>query len=188
MRKPVTFLITFLTALAAAAQITTTKVAPVSMTIEKVAYDSLKNFLGEKPSGYLGQELYLPGMADILRQYGYEHFVLDYTKPTLANRDNVYKCCDGFNSKYADLAGKYFTVVDITRHPDASKNALLYGKKYYFKLVEKESKDTVYYEYDGEYESSFPFITVGYFMKLKPRHLGEQYVVRGKTGTRLQSL
>jgi hypothetical protein len=161
-------------------QITTTPVASKVEETTSVPYDSTENFLGANVKAYIGQELYLNGKAEILRKYGYEGFSLNYHKETVANKTNVYKCCDGFNSKYTDLAGKYFTVLDVIKHPKASQNELLYGKKFYLKLKEKASGDVVYYQYSSEYKHSFPFLIVGYFVKLKESVSGKTFVVRGK--------
>ena len=48
------------------------------------------------------------------------------------------------------------------------------------KLKEKESGDIVYYEYNiiSKSESIFPFIIVGYFMKLKQEYIGKEYIYR----------
>jgi hypothetical protein len=109
---------------------------------DHVKYDSLKNYLGLNVYAYMGQELYLRPVAESLRKYGYMSF---YTQPIddpAHYKTNTYKCCDSYNAAYDSLQGKYFTVVAITRHPQAAENEYLYGKKYFFKLVEKVSRDT----------------------------------------------
>jgi len=161
-------------------QITTTKVAPKTDQIDKTPYDSIQNFLGKDVYKYQGQELYLKGKAESLRKYGYDNFVLDYTKDKLSNKSNVYKCCDSYNSKYDELVEKYFNVLEIIKHPKAEQNEYLYGKKFYLKLQEKESNDIVYYEYDSEFEHSFPFIVVGFFEKQKKLVEGKEFVFADK--------
>lgn len=157
-------------------QITTTKVAPKTDQIDTTPYDSTQNFLINDVYKYQGQELYLKGETESLRQYGYDNFVIDFTKDKLADKSNVYKCCDGYNSKYDELAGKYFKVLEIIKHPEAKQSEYLYGKKFYFKLQEKESNEIVYYKYDSEYEHSFPFIVVGFFEKQKRLFVGKEFV------------
>ena len=157
-------------------QITTTKVAAKADQIDRTPYDSTRNFLGKDVYKYQGQELYLKGKAESLRKYGYDNFVLDYTKDRLSNKSNVYKCCDSYNSKYDELAEKYFNVLEIIKHPKAEESEYLYGTKFYLKLQEKESSDIVYYEYDSEFEHSFPFIVVGFFEKQKRLFVGKEYV------------
>lgn len=162
------------------AQITTTKVADKKEEISAVPYDSTMNFLGKDVYKYLGQDLYLKGKSESLRKYGYDGFSLDYKKKTLSNKSNVYKCCDGYNSKYDELTEKYFNVVAIHKHPKARKNKYLYGKKYYLELIEKESGDKVYFKYDSQFEHSFPFIVVGFFEKQKKEVVGEYFVFANK--------
>ncbi len=156
-------------------QITTTKVAPKTVSVDKSPYDGSKNFLGEDVHKYLGQELYLKGLAERLRKFGYSNFVIDYTK-NIADKTNVYKCCDSFSSRYDSIAGKYFKVLEIIQHPRAKQNELLYGSKYFLKLEEKESKDIVYFEYDSRFEHTFPFIVVAFFEKHKSLVVGKEFV------------
>ncbi len=124
-------------------QITTRKVATKVVQVDKSPYDSLQNFLAKDVSKYLGQELYLKGKAESLRKYGYYGFSMDYTQDCLANQSNVYKCCESYNSKYDELTGKYFKVLEIIKHPEANRNESLYGTKSFLKLQEKESGDIV---------------------------------------------
>lgn len=181
MHKITTTIVTTLAAITVSfGQITTTKVAAKTEITDNSPYDSTQNFLGKAVNKYVGQELYLKGKADGLRNYGYEGFVLDYKEDGLLNDKNVYKCCESYHSKYAELVGKYFKVLEVIKHPKAAESEYLYGKKSFLKLQEKESKDIVYYEYDSEFEHSFPFIVVGYFTKLKQTQIGKKFVVRGR--------
>ncbi len=165
-------------------QITTTKVAPKAEQVDNTPYDSTKNFLAEKVQKYLGQELYLKGLSESIRKYGYSGFVIDYKEASLSNDKNIYKCCESYHSKYIELAEKYFTVLEVIKHPKAtsgnSTDESLYGKKWFLKLKEKESNDIVYFEYSENYEHSFPFIVVGYFVKLKQTEINKEFIVRGK--------
>lgn len=169
-----------LTATTVFGQITTVKVAPKVERKDNTPYDATRNFLGEDVAKYIGQEFYLNGKAESLRKYGYEGFSIDYRKSSLIDKSNVYKCCDSYNSKYTELAGKYFLVLDSIKHPRAAESEYLYGKKWYLKLQEKESKDIVYFEYDSRFEYSFPFILVSYFNQLKKDQIGKIYILRGK--------
>jgi hypothetical protein len=155
-------------------QITTTKVANKSVDNSSIKFDSLTNFLGKNVYQYLGQELYLKGKSESLRKYGYDGFYTDYNKSKFDN--GVYKCCDSYNSKYSELEGKYFTVLEIIKHPKADENEYLYGKKFYLKLKEKLSQDIMYFEYDTDFEHSFPFIVVGFLEKLKKQAIGQKFV------------
>lgn len=179
-KTTLTILLTALTVTITFGQITTTKVAPSTETVDNTPYDSLDNFVGKNARKYIGQELYLKGVAESLRKYGYDGFVKDYTKDKYTNKSTIYQCCDGYNSKYDALNGKYFKVLDVISHPKAKENESLYGSKFYLKLEEKESKDIIYYEYSSTSKYSFPFIVVGYFEKAKTRYIGTEYILRGR--------
>ena len=162
-------------------QITTTKVAPKVEVINNNPYDSLNNFLYEDVDKYVGQEFYLKGKEKLSREFGYEGFILDYTDNELFDQKNIYYCTsDHFCSIYDSLAGKYFKVLGAIKHPKAAENKYFYDKKCYLKLQEKVSNDIVYYAYDCESKYYFPFIVVGYFIKLKQTQIGKKFVVRGK--------
>ena len=158
-------------------QITTTKIYEPEVIIENQEYDSLLNFLGEDVNNYIGQEVYLKGKSKSLRAYGYDNFYTDFGKD-IRETAVVYKCCDGYNSKYDSLAERYFTVLKIHKHPSADDYSI-YEDDYYMELKEKESGDTVYFKYSSKYEHSFPFILVGFFQKQKDLLVGNKYVIRG---------
>jgi hypothetical protein len=179
MKTTFTIMLTFLTIVVNYGQITTTKVAPKVEQIKIVPYDSTENFLGKNVYAYIGQELYLIGKHKSLRDFGYTGFVKDYTKDK-HNKSNVYKPNFNLNTKYDELAGKYFNVLDVMKHPKATDNELLYGDKYFLKLQEKENKDVVYFEYDSQVGPLFPFVVSGYFTKLKHIQKDKEYIIRGK--------
>ena len=182
MKKTLVILITAMTVTATYGQITTTKVVPKVEKTDNTPYDSTKNFLGKNVYKYVGQELYLNGKAESLRKHGYEGFFSDYNKSK--SDGGVYKCCDSYNSKYDELTGKYFTVLEVIKHPKANNgnptDEYLYGDVYFLKIQEKESKDIIYFEYKSKYEYDFPFIVAGYFTKLKQTEVGKEFIVRGK--------
>ena len=160
------------------AQITTTKVIK-GKEISIEPYDSTLNFLEKDVYNYIGQELYLKGKSENIREYGYKDFVKNYKKRTSSKR-NIYKCCDNYNSKYDELAGKYFSVVAVHKDPSVEESDYLSTFYYFLELKEKDSGDKVYYKYDGKYELKFPFIVVGYFLKQKQLYIDKEFVVRGK--------
>lgn len=159
-------------------QITTTKVAPKSEQIT-ISYDSTQNFLKGDIYNYIGQELYVKGKSEGLREYGYDGFSKDYTKSTLGNKSNVYECCDSYNSRYDSLVGKYFKVIDVVTTKGTTIPFIEfdkdYNKAYFLKLIRKDNLDTIYYHYDG-YEHNFPFIVVGFFEKQKKEFVGKEFV------------
>ena len=174
------------------AQITTTRVVTrVEETVEE-PYDGSLNFLGEDVNKYIGQELYLKGVNESLRQYGYKGFfttfipvsqeVYQLAKDSInvINYLPIYKCCDGYNSIYSELEGKYFSVINVHNHPKVESNKYLYGDKFYLELIEKESGDTIFYEYDSSFEYGFPFIVVEFYNTQKALNIGREFVVRGR--------
>ena len=120
------------------------------MTTSLKKYDSLSNFLGSDVKLYIGQDLYLNGMHITSREYGYRNFLIDYTKPTNTlniknkpHKTNIYECCDGYNSKYESLVGKYFKVIDVIPHERQSES--LYRGTWYLKLLDKSNNKVVYF-------------------------------------------
>lgn len=157
------------------AQITSTKMAEPKLTKSSQPYDGTENFLGENAIQYIGHDLYLKPRSKDLRKGGYENFVIDY-KEVLSSKSNIYKCCDNYyNSKYEELAGKYFTVLDVLKDPKQDYNI------YFLKLKFKDSENIVYYRYNsllGEF--GFPFISVSYFEKQKKDLVGKQFIKNWK--------
>lgn len=167
--KILTLTLTLLLCSMSYGQITTTKVAEVPVK----KYDSTENALEDHIEQFIGQDLYLKGVPKSLQQFGYDHFVIDYTKDDL-DKTNIYKAIEnGRHSNYDSLVGKYFNVVDVIKDPALSG-------VYFLKLQEKASKDIVYYQYETQFASNFPFITAGYFVKMKQTLVGKKFVVRGR--------
>lgn len=150
-------------------QISTTKITEKDEKKITKPYDSLQNFLAGEPYGYIGQDLYLKGKPESLRKYGYKNFTKEMGKGS--SKENVYKCCDGYNSSYDALNKKYFKVLNVIKKQNS------FGSEFYLKLKEKESNDVLYFEYDSRFESSFPFITVGFFEKNKERLKGKNFIL-----------
>jgi hypothetical protein len=174
-------------------QISTTK----NITIEEVKsnnlpYDGTINFLGSDVAKYVGQELYLKGKKQMFQKYGYDCFYINYKKSSISY-SNIYKSDENLKSKYSELAGKYFKVLEVIKHPDAEKYkntelSDLYSKKYFLKLEQKETKDIVYFEYDSEISTSFPFIVVNYFENLKISYIGKEYILREKWSSKTKDI
>lgn len=136
-----------------------------------IPYDSTTNFLGKNAQQYTGQQLYLKGLEKSSQAYGYSGFILKYKKDDdlLNDEKNIYKPNDNYNSRYEDLAEKYFQVLEVIKHPKVDD--------FYLKLQETSSGDIMYYKYNVDAEYSFPFIVTGYFIKLKQQLVGKEYVV-----------
>lgn len=150
-------------------QITTKSIANTKDIIDNTPYDSLSNFLGEKVYQYINQELYLLPKSEDLRRYGYSNFYNYYNKSTVLVN---------IGSKYDELSGKYFIVLNIHKHPK-SDESIFYKRNFYLELKNKENGDILYYEYNSEYEYGFPFLVVGYFLKQKDLVVGKQILTRG---------
>lgn len=164
-------------------QITSTKIADRHIDIVVAPYDSTLNFVGDNVGQYIGQILFLKGVSESLRKYGYGDFVIDYVNDDMSNYNNVYKgnkieC--RYNSNYYEIAERYFTVLSVIRHPKATEHSYLYGTKYYLELEDTLSKDRLYFRYDSKYESSFPFIVVGFYEKQKSNLIGQKFIFVNK--------
>ncbi|SBV94424.1 hypothetical protein [uncultured Dysgonomonas sp.] len=148
-------------------------------TIPTFAYDSTANFLGKNAMGYTGQELYLKGLDKSSQSFGYSGFILKYKKDDdlLNDEKNIYKPNDNYNSRYEDLAGKYFHVIEVIRHPKSKTEVKDYSDEFYLKLQELSSGDIMYYKYSAESEYTFPFIVKGFFEKQKELLTGKEYVI-----------
>lgn len=177
MKLKLTILMTVLMATAIFGQIKTTKIAPKTDKFDSTPYDSTQNYLRKDVYKYLGQDLYVIGKPEgIFRESGYENFVTNYSIDSYRNKSVVYKSNNYFNSTYDELAGKYFKVIQVIKHPRVDDNEVLYGSKFFLKLVGKENKDTVYFEYESKYEHNYPFIIVGFFEKQKKAFVGKQFI------------
>ena len=163
----------FATTFTSFAQITT--MSAFEKKVEKVAveYDVTKNFLGtENVESYVGQVLYVNGMPEKLQGFGYNNFKLKkvghydfhnrYGNPSVESR---------FNTKYEDLFGKYFKVLNVDKDET--------GENYYvFTLQNRDNEnDIVYFNYDGEFEHTFPFIVVSHFEWCKNNLIGNKYLL-----------
>ncbi|MDU1892470.1 MAG: hypothetical protein E6767_17435 [Dysgonomonas sp.] len=137
-----------------------------------IGYDSMKNFLHKNIEVYKGQELYLRGLDKSSQSYGYSGFILKYKNDDalLNDEKNIYKPNDNYNSRYEDLVGRYFNVLDVIRHANTNN-------EYYLKLQELSSGDIVYYKYDTNSEFTFPFIVRGFLEKQKQLLIAKEYVI-----------
>ncbi|GAB6120934.1 hypothetical protein [Dysgonomonas termitidis] len=148
-------------------------------TVPAFAYDSTANFLGKNAMGYTGQELYLKGLDKSSQSFGYSGFILKYKKDDdlLNDEKNIYKPNDNYNSRYEDLAGKYFRVIEVIRHPRSKTEVKDYSDEFYLKLQELSNGDIMYYKYNAESDYTFPFLVRGFFEKQKELLTGKEYVI-----------
>lgn len=148
-------------------------------SIPTFVYDSTANFLGKNAVGYTGQELFLKGLDKSSQAYGYSGFILKYKKDDnlLNDEKNIYKPNDNYNSRYDDLAHKYFHILEVIQHPKAQTNGNGSTDEFYLKLQELSSGDIMYYKYDINSEFTFPFIVRGFFEKQKQLLRGKEFVI-----------
>jgi|GEM_PF-1082169 len=138
-------------------------------------YDGTENFLGENPQKYIGQTLQVKEKLPSKREEGYKGFVINQNKP-LTNFINSYKGEGNYNSIYEALAGKYFEVIDVQRHPEAIVNSATYGKTYFLTLKAKENGDTLYYVYESDKLHDFPFLVSKFYQTQINNLIGQHYV------------
>lgn len=175
------------------AQITTSHAKQKPVEATKVPFDSTKNWLGnENVTSYIGQLLYVNGKSEKLSEYGYSNFKNEKEPSKWDDRWGQPAKSSHYNTKYEDLYGKYFLVVDV--QPDSKQKSDYFKENaWWFKLQNRDNPDeVVWFEYDGKFELEFPFITVSYFNFIKNSIVGDKYVFKysideGKFSTFLDS-
>ena len=155
-----------------------TVISSVIVAQTALPYDSLRNFVGDSPQQYIGQELYVKGLPDNSKELGYSGFIIDYKKDDiiLNDRKNVYEVGEGYNSEYDALVGQYFKVAGVMPHPMAKEDSSEYGRYYYLKLQRQPQGNTVYYRYDSRSGFSFPFIVIGFYDKQRALMFGKEFI------------
>lgn len=149
----------------------------VQILIPDTPYDSLSNFVGNKVAQYIGQELWLKGMTLKQRQLGYANLIKNFNKAEdLNDPKNIYKCCDGYNSKYAELVDKHFLVLLVFKNKTYNKNSNEEEEKTFLKLSEISSGDIVYFQYDESSSYTFPFVVMGFLEKQRALLSGQKFV------------
>ena len=162
-------MVIFVTTFTSYAQITI--MSAFEKKAEPVEYDVTKNFLGtENVESYVGQVLYVNGKSEQLQGFGYENFKV--RKVRYYDFDNRYgkpSVESPYNTKYEDLFGKYFKVLNVDKDET--------GENYYvFTLQNRDNEnDIVYFNYAGEFECFFPFIVVSHFEWCRDNLIGKKY-------------
>ena len=165
-------------------QISTTVVKKVEEEKVIKKYDSLLNHPKFRELELLtGQVLYVKPLEEgYYRSSGYQSFYSD------KNLKMVYNKLEGSfldKSEYDSLSGKYFNVLDIKKKSNTifvlklqekgNDNIIYWKGENYFLKADENSPDRFYFQ--------FPFITVGFYEKLKERCIGKSYVI-GKVSYR----
>lgn len=158
----------------------TSAVAPVKKT-KVVVFDSTKNFLGyNNVMTYIDQTLFVLPKEKSWQKYGYSNFY-KIRKYNL-ERFESYKwkhygqdaAASKHDTRYEDLAMTYWHVDSIV----SARDYYNYRKIILFFLSnvnEPESKCA--FEYNPEYEHTFPFIVLSHYNYLKKNYIGKQFIV-----------
>lgn len=110
---------------------------------------SAQNFPGTNTQLLLNREVKVLD-TESAKQYGYREFYKDKAL------NSVYACCQGRNAKYEKLVNRLFKVVEITPVQGFKSSG---GTK--FALTLKDESEIIYFNYDSQYEFSFPFEVIG---------------------------
>ena len=168
-------------------QITTRDVAEKVVSKPRV-YDSLSAFNPREDLRiYIGQELFFLTKSkkwenfkerDLIGYSGFSNVPKDAGNIEKTQYHPIQNGKYNFVSDYSQIAGKYFIIEDFIDQTD--KNKFKYDEQgFYFKLVNKELKDTAYYKIaevkqhlsDG---MIIPFVVLGNFEKEKSLLLGKK--------------
>ena len=129
------------------------------------SYDYSKNFLGSSNvRSYIGQILFVKERPENVRGYGYANFRKEKESGPIDKKARYGKAApkNNFNSKYEDLVGKYFIVIDV--QPDSRQHISTYEHIWWFLLENKDKpSDKVWYEYNERFSRTYPFITMSHY-------------------------
>lgn len=139
-------------------------------------YDSTYNFPKEKLYSLVGQELYVKPLEKTLQKYGYRHFYsdIDNKKIYYPNRMRTFSESD-------KLSGKIYKVINIISKEktkgdyDSYIEGMDRNYNYYIQLTDND--EILYFHYNGLL-SSYPFICMGYFEKIKKENIGKIFLYK----------
>ncbi len=162
------------------AQISSIKIAPKAVQVSTAAapYDSLENISGYNYKALIGQTLFLRPIAEA-RKKGYYLYLDLLTSPSADNPASYYMKTYSFGSPAVSYSAnsKYFKVLEMFEKKG------YYEDYVFFKMIEKESGDTVYYRFPrlGAYRSFENFVVLGYYEKMKSLLKGNKLVYKNKS-------
>lgn len=149
----------------------------IKILIPEIPYDSTVIFLGDKAAQYTGQTLCLKKLPQSQREIGYPNFILNYKKiDQVDNLKNIYKCNDGYNSEYYELANQHFFVEQAFQYKQENWITGEEDEYTFLKLKEVRSGDIIYYNYTGQSVYSFPFVVLGYVEKQKQMLSNKEFI------------
>ncbi len=140
------------------------------------AFDSTRNYLGGKNVfSYKGQQLFVLPVSKGLTKHGYRSFyTIDYNPASnkYVRYGNASETSE-YNTKYEDLANKYFYVDSVRRYEMS-----VIKTHYFLYLTEKDNPtNRCCFVYNPDSEHDFPFIVVSHFNYLKNRYVGKKFVI-----------
>lgn len=107
-----------------------------------------QDFPGKDVELLAGREIRVKELSESLQKYGYDGFYKD------ENLKRKFACCQNYKSKYNVLVNKVFKVTSFQEYKSIGTN------KFKLKLENPET-GIIYYDYQPEYEHSFPFEVIG---------------------------
>ncbi|MGJ1506402.1 hypothetical protein [Sphingobacterium siyangense] len=140
-------------------------------TLYRTKYDSTKNFVGILMYEYQGQTFTVRELRPTMVKYGFRGFVRNPLKSEF-DESNVYykdkRHPDRYSTPYEDLVNRTFYVKSCNQD------------KFYLELEDTKNNEIIYFMYNYELPSHFPFIVHGYFEKLQREMKGKVYYARSK--------
>lgn len=157
-------------------------------------YDSLSyRMTMENYKEFIGQTIYVLPESK-LNSYYKPNAIQSYSNfskfPSDAGnvKENQYKPIQtseySFVSDYNSLSAKYFKIIDVIDNTDRDKFMNKYNEMgLYLKLESQENHDTLFYQVVKvrqhlDSRTSYPFIIVGYFEKLKQLNINKRFIAQ----------
>lgn len=165
-------LILFCIASVSNAQIPVTTVKIITEEeLKQAPFDGSKNFLGQEPYAYVGEDLYLPDKIERDRVTGWDGFIKDISKSDYKEDGNIFQPMieKPHLTEYAVLANKLYKVVDVHKSPAETFI-------YFLQLHHDNLEQDIYFIYDVRKQVNFPFIAMKYYERLKKELVGQSYL------------
>lgn len=165
MKRVLAILITLLPLLAIA-QVRVAQGAPEKE--RTFQYDSTRNFMSN-PKYYIGQDLFvIPSTEDMTGKISKSHFGRSVRMSSRSKTNFL----EDFIAPQ-EVQGRTFTVTGVD---ESLTNGYAYG--YFLKLKDKETEDTLFFDYGLGRELSFPFIVLGYKEKFERLNKDKKFIYK----------
>ncbi len=131
-----------------------------------VKFDSTKNFLFTMAEGYIGQKLIVLGSNKPFKNFRRKCIEDSYR----SKKSNIY-AFDGKNNTIIDsIKNRKFIVNNVKKTNYSRGKACL-------ELQDSETKELLYFNYDGDKNSYFPFVVEGFLIKVKTKFNKKKYIL-----------